>query len=64
MIVDLAVSFLQVLVCLLLAYGAYLAIYRRDLWPGSPLEGARGEAPGTEAEETNPFAAARRARLE
>ena len=64
MTVDLAVSFLQVLAGLLLAYGAYLAIYRKDLWPGSPRERARGEAPGTEAEETNPFAAARRARLE
>ena len=45
-LVDFAVFILQVFAVALLAYGAYLAIYRKDVWPKSLEQGRERAAPG------------------
>jgi hypothetical protein len=43
-LVNFTVFTLQVSAVAFFAYGAYLAIYRKDLWPESPEEGRKGAA--------------------
>jgi hypothetical protein len=45
-LVNFAVFTLQVSAVAFFAYGAYLAIYRKDLWPESPDKGREGASPG------------------
>jgi hypothetical protein len=45
-LVNFAVFTLQVCAVVFFAYGAYLAIYRKDLWPKPPEQGRKGAAPG------------------
>jgi hypothetical protein len=45
-LVNFAVFTLQVCAVVFFAYGAYLAIYRKDLWPGPPEQERKRAAPG------------------
>jgi hypothetical protein len=45
-LVNFTVFTLQVSAVAFFAYGAYLAIYRKDLWPESPDKEREGAAPG------------------